>query len=462
MSLKTTDNNQNDINSNNKSSLKRELGLWAVICLGISATIGSGIFSTMSEVAAIAGSGIFLLLAFVIGGLLQIPSSLIFAELSSAYPEDGGFYVYLREAGSKCMAFLAGWTVFWASDPPSVSIMALALVNYLAVLLPFDTLVLRIIVCCLILFFTLLNVRSVKGGGIVMSIITFIKVVPFIAIIGIGVFFLQQNILIPSETNQFMPNGFFGEMGIVTLFAATATTTLSYDGLFAASYMSGEIKNPKKNLPRGLIITVLVIVALYSALMFVSCGLVDIQEIAESSAPMALVASKLPFVGEYAGTVVAVIAVIVITGTISSAIMYQPRAQYAMAKDGYFFKFFALEHKKYNTPYGALLADAAVIIVFTFVGDLSAILGYFTFICLIKNFVSIGTIYILRRKDNYNPSYKMPLGNILPAVALVVNLCLIFSTFVASPVGCGISASILIGTGLIAYFIWDKRKKKDK
>lgn len=91
-----------------KQELQRKLGLWAVIALGVGTTIGSGIFSTLSEVAGIAGSSIILIIAFAVGGLLQIPSNFVYAELASAYPEDGGYYVYIRETGSKKFAFLTG------------------------------------------------------------------------------------------------------------------------------------------------------------------------------------------------------------------------------------------------------------------------------------------------------------------------------------------------------------------
>lgn len=91
-----------------ETKLERKLGLWAVITLGLGATIGTGIFSTMSEVAAVAGSSLILVLAFIIGGLLQIPSNFCYAELASAYPQNGGYYVYIKEAGSRGLAFFCG------------------------------------------------------------------------------------------------------------------------------------------------------------------------------------------------------------------------------------------------------------------------------------------------------------------------------------------------------------------
>ena len=137
--------------SENKNELARKLGLGAVIALGVGTTVGSGIFSSLSEVANAAGSSLFLVLAYIIGGLLQIPSNFVYSELASAYPEDGGQYVYFREAGSRPLAFLCGWISFWATDPPSISIMALAIVNYLAFFVPIHGLVLKLVAVVFVL-----------------------------------------------------------------------------------------------------------------------------------------------------------------------------------------------------------------------------------------------------------------------------------------------------------------------
>lgn len=149
----------------------------------------------MSQVAATAGSAVILIMAFAIGGLLQIPSNFVYAELASAYPEDGGYYIYIRETGSKRLAFLTGWACFWAIDPPSISIMALGLVGYLAVLLPFSDWALRIIAAGVIILFMFIHLRTVKGGGIVQTVLTVLKVLPFIVIVGIGIFFLNGEFL---------------------------------------------------------------------------------------------------------------------------------------------------------------------------------------------------------------------------------------------------------------------------
>lgn len=440
----------------NKQELSRKLGLGAVIALGVGTTVGSGIFSSLSEVAAAAGSSLFLVLAFVIGGLLQIPANFCYAELASAYPEDGGQYVYFREAGSRPLAFLCGWISFWATDPPSISIMALAIVNYLAFFLPLHGLVLKLVAVAFVLFFMCIHLRSVEGGGAFQTIITALKILPFALIIGIGLFFINGDLFLSGARLSTATSG-----GLMALIAGVSATTWSYDGMGAACYMSGEIKDPEKNMPRGLILTAVVVLALYAGLTTVASGLLSVEELASSDAPIALLASKIPAIGNYAGTVVAVMAIIVVIGSLSSCIMYQPRIEYAMAKDNLFFKSFAKVHPKYETPYFSIIVQCAVAIVLIFATSLSDLLGYFTLVALLKNFLTFGTIFVLRRKEGYDPAYRMPGGYIMPIVAMFMTGTLIVGQFTYAPLAGIVCALVAVGTGLPAFYMWDRKNKKD-
>lgn len=437
------------------NELGRKLGVGAVIALGVGTTVGSGIFSSLSEVANAAGSTLFLVLAFVIGGLLQIPANFCYAELASAYPEDGGQYVYFREAGSRPLAFLCGWISFWATDPPSISIMALAIVNYLGFFLPLHGLVLKCVAVAFVLLFMCMHLRSVEGGGAFQTIITALKILPFAFIIGVGIFCINGDTFMSGETLSGFTSG-----GMTALIAGVAATTWSYDGMAAPCYMSGEIKNPEKNMPLGLILTAVVVLVLYGGLTAVASGLLGIDELASSDAPIALLASKLPGIGHFAGTMVAVMAIIVVIGSLSSCIMYQPRIEYAMAKDNLFFKSFAKVHPKYETPYFSILVQCAVAIVLIFATSLSDLLGYFTMVALLKNLLTFGTIFFLRRKEGYNPAYRMPLGYLCPIVAMFMTATLIWGEITYAPIPAILCAVIAVGTGLPAFYMWDRQNKK--
>ena len=119
-----------------QGKLKRKLGLGAALAVAVGTTVGSGIFSSLAEVAGASGSALMMIASFVIGGLIMIPQNLLYAELASAYPEDGGQYTWLKEAGWRPVAFLNGWLAFWATDPSTCSVMSLAIASYLAFFIP--------------------------------------------------------------------------------------------------------------------------------------------------------------------------------------------------------------------------------------------------------------------------------------------------------------------------------------
>jgi fructoselysine transporter len=431
--------------------LKRKLGLWAAIAISAGTTIGSGIFSSLGEVAGACGAGVLVILSFLIGGLINIPANLCYAELATAYPEDGGQYVYFREAGSKPLAFLCGWISFWATDPPSISIMALAIANYLGFFVPIPGLALRVIAVALVLVFMLIHLRSVEGGGSWQTFITIFKILPFVLLIGIGIFYIRgENITGPALAGS--------SVGIVALLAGISATTWSFDGMAAVCYMTGEIKEPKKTMPRALVISVLVVMAIYVLLSTVATGLLPIEELAGSDAPVALAASRIPVIGGAAGVLTAIMAIIVIIGSLSSCIMFQPRIEYAMAKDGLFFKAFAKVHPKWETPYFSILVQCAVAILLIFASTLSDLLGYFTLVALVKNFLTFGTIFVLRRKKSgYEPLWKMPAGYFMAGIAMFMTGTLIVSTFAWAPIPGLVCAIVAIATGLPVYYYWSKK-----
>jgi len=442
-------------------SLTRKLGLPAAIAISVGTTVGSGIFSSLGEVAGAAGTALFVILAFLIGGLMNVPANLVYGELASAYPENGGQYVYFREAGLRPVAFLCGWISFWATDPPSISIMALAISSYLGFLIPgLGGFALKCIAVLLVLVFMVIHLRSVEAGGGWQTFITFFKILPFVLLIGIGFFFIHGS-------NLSTPAAIGAPVGILALLAGVSATTWSFDGMAAVCYMGGEIKDAKRNLPRALIISVAVVSGIYILLSIVVGGLLPFNELSGNDTAVASAAAKIPFIGTGAGTITAIMAIIVIIGSLSSCVMFQPRIEYAMARDGLFFKIFGKVHPKWETPYVSILIQCAVAIVLIFAANLVTLLGYFTLVALLKNFLTFCMLFVLRHKAkkdpnfNYKPTWKAPIGIVMAVIAVFMTGTLIYSTFLWAPWPGLISALIAIATGLPAYFFWNSRIKKE-
>ena len=173
-----------------EKELTRKLGMMAALVLGVGTTVGSGIFTSVGVVAGTAGTPIMTILAFLIGGIIMIPQNLCYTELMTAYPEDGLFVVYFREAGWNFLSFFGGWSCFWATDPVGIAIMALTVANYLAYFTGWSTGIIRAVSIILIVGFTLLHMIKMDAGAKFQNIITSIKIIPFIILVVVGLFFV--------------------------------------------------------------------------------------------------------------------------------------------------------------------------------------------------------------------------------------------------------------------------------
>ncbi|MEN0577955.1 fructoselysine transporter, APC superfamily [Phytobacter palmae] len=436
--------------------LQRKLGFWAVLAIAVGTTVGSGIFVSVGEVAKAAGSPWLTVLAFVIGGLIVIPQMCVYAELSTAYPENGADYIYLKNAGSRPLAFLSGWASFWANDAPSLSIMALAVVSNFNFLMPLDPLTGKLVATALIVMFMLLHLRSVEGGAAFQTLITIAKIIPFTIVIGVGIFWFKTDNFAAPEASATVT----ATSGIMALLAGVSATSWSYTGMASICYMTGEIKNPGKTMPRALIGSCLLVLVLYSLLALVISGLMPFEKLSASETPISDALTYIPALGSMAGIFVAITAMIVILGSLSSCVMYQPRLEYAMAKDKLFFKCFAHVHPKYNTPDVSIILQGALGIFFIFVSDLTSLLGYFTLVMCFKNTLTFGSIIWCRKRDDYKPLWRTPLFGLMTFLAICSSLILVASTFVWAPIPGLICALIVIATGLPAYAFWEKRNRR--
>ncbi|WP_342043103.1 amino acid permease [Bacillus sp. OTU2372] len=430
-------------------TLTRKLGFWSALAIAVGTTVGSGIFVSSGDVAKAAGTPSISILAWIIGGLIAIPQVMVLAELSTAYPENGSGYVYLNKAGWRPLAFLYGWATFWALDPPSISIMALAIVSYLATFFPFFSGIAgKLLGVAIILVITSIHYRSVKEGGLFQVIITAVKIIPFIIVIVLGLMYMK------ASNFSYVP-----AHGAVktSLIGGVSATTWAYTGMAAICFMAGEFKNPGKILPRALISSVFIVLALYTLLAICVIGLMPFDKLIHSNAAVSEAVSYIPGLSHIASSFVAITAIIVILGSLSSCIMFQPRLEYAMAKDGLFFQRFAKVHPKYETPSFSIIIQVTYACILVFMSNLTALLGYFTLIQLVINILDFAAVYKCRKRDDYNPIYRMPMWKLTTILAILGASWLAWGTFTWAPWQGMIAAFIVIATGLPVYFYWNKR-----
>ncbi|MHC1739019.1 MAG: amino acid permease [Ignavibacteriaceae bacterium] len=420
---------------------KRELNLLQIAAIIIGAVIGSGVFLNIPIVADIAGSPGLTIVIWILGGVLWLPQILILAELSTAYPNQGGPYYYIHKAGSPYLAFQYTWTAFLTSDTPSLTIIALIASSAISFFFPFlaDTFYGKMFAASLILVFTVIQYRSVKLGGNVQVILTISKLLPLLGIVFVGLSYIGSNL-------SFLGSSLPGSNSLFNKIVGGVSATIwAYAGFMNILYMGGEIKNPVKNLPRALIGSIIFVIFTYALIAFSTFMIVPFENVVASKGEILNPFIYIPFVSDISGSIFSIVIFISMLGVLNSIMMAQPRLEYAMAKDGLFFPLFGKLHPKYLTPHYSIVIQATIAILLLFLGDVESLLGYFTISYTIQNSLVYGSIISLRKKEEYIPAYKIKFPVFLAILSILIQIYFSFGAFIAFPL-----YSLLVSMGFIA------------
>ena len=421
----------------------------------VGTVIGSGVFITLPIVARASGSPWMAALAWLVGGLIWIPQILIVTEMATAYPEEGFGYLYLSKAGSPLLGFLYVWTVFWTSDTPSISIICLTAISALAAFSPVfnDPFVNRLLAVLLIAALTVPHYRDVRSGGNMQVFLTVAKLLPLLLLVILGFYYFKPgHFQIPVVDVQTQKSVF------QLLGAGAAATVWSYAGFPNILYMAGEIKSPGRTLPLSLIGSVLFVTLAYALISIATSAIIPHNELAAISGGFANPFAYLPVMSHFAAVFLAIAAFISMVGAASACIMVQPRIEYALARDGLFFKPFAHVHPRYQTPDYSILIQSGLAGILALVGGLEALLGYFTLSYIAQNALVYGAIFWLRKRDDYRPTFFSPAWRIMLLLSLLSQLYLLYGTFLAYSLAGVFTAAALMVTGVPVYF-WFKNKK---
>ncbi len=438
------------------TELKRQLSLSHSLAIIIGTVIGSGVFIQLPFVQQATGSSGLAVVAWLIGGLIWLPQIFILAEMGTAYPDQGFGYLYLQKAGSPPLAFLYVWTVFWTSDTPSITILTVAAVAALDVFYPVlsDTILTKLIATAIIIMLTAVHYRSIRQGGRLQIVLTIVKVSPLILLSCIGLFFLRSPHL--SFQSELMTD----KSLFVLLSAGVAATVWSYAGFPNILYMAGEIRNPGRNLPLALLGSLVLVTLVYVLVALATGAMVPHEELINISGGFANPFKYLPWFAAIAAGFLALAAFTSMVGCANACIMVQPRIEYAIARDGLFFNVFGKLHPRFGTPSNSLLIQSGVAILMIYIGGIEALMGYFTLSYILQNLLVYCTIFWLRRRDDYQPSYRSPAWILMASLAILFQVLLLFGTFEAFPTD-GVLASLgLILTGLPVYFFFKRRRDK--
>ena len=441
-----------------KIALPRVLSLWDVVMIVIGGVIGSGIFLSPSEIAAAVPAPLLMLAVWVVGGLLSFFGAVAFAELGAAMPEAGGVYVYLREAFGPLLSFLFGWTLFLVIDSGAIATLAVAFShNILPRFVDMTPLVKKLIAAAFVAFLGAVNYVGVRWGSRLQNILTYIKT-GAIGIIVVGVFVFARS---HGNTSNFIePSpgpfnfGLFGAFGV-----GLVASLWAYKGWESATYSAGEVKNPRRNLPLGILVGTVAVIALYLVANLAYLYVLPVGKIAASEGRVALDVMELVS-GPFGASLITFLILFSILGAANQNILCSPRVYFAMARDGLFFKKIAECHPKFLTPHVSIVAISVWSILLTLTGTFRQLFTYVIFGEWVFFGLTVAAVIVLRKKrPDLERPYKTWGYPVTPVIFILAALYIAFasllSAFWNALAGLGI-----ICLGIPAYLYWKGKLEK--
>jgi basic amino acid/polyamine antiporter, APA family len=425
------------------SQFKRSISKWSLVLLTINSVIGAGIFGLPSKIFAL--SGVYSLLAFGVCAIVVMVFVLCFAEVSSRFDKTGGPYTYAYAALGAFPGFLTGWLLLLSRIFNYAALINL-LVIYLSFLSPAFTGPWSRIICILFLtgFYTLVNHIGVKDSTRFNNILTIAKLLPLAIFIIVGLFHIQPGSLKTTNAIEFSS---FTTSVLLLVFA--------FGGFESVLINTGEVQNPRKNLPFALITAFIVITLFYCLIQWVAIG--TLPGLASSQKPLADAA--LLFMGGWGGILIATGAVVSITGTLNAIVLGGSRLPFAFSKENQFPKVFSFIHPVRNTPTWSLvlfvIITAAVSIAWTFISALT--IGSIIRV-LIYLMVSISLIRLRKLRPGETEFFRARYGYFLAVASIGFAVWLLLSIKEKELRDVGIAAAM----GIALYVLFRLFKNKGK
>lgn len=434
--------------------LRREISLTGLTMIAIGSCVGSGIFLTPADSMKALGHSGWVLLVWAIGGLVTFLGAITFAELGSRYPKSGGVYVYLKEAYGDIFGFLYGWIILFIVNTGALAALATAFAGFLKFYFPINEAQKTIVAISVIVGLTLLNVIGVGVSQIFAKLFTSLKLMAILAIVLIGAYFaMDTNHQHVFDLSQDTP-----EQLTQAILLAFVGVFWSFGGWHHATYLSGEVKQPKRNVPLAMLLGTATVTIVYLLVIWAYMMLLPEHVMALSTE---VAGDAVNAVIDGGGKLVTLAITISIFGTIGIYTMTAPRIYHAMAEDGLFFKSLSKLHPKYQTPYVAMLFQMvwACILILIW-GSFSSLITFVTFMDIVFMALATASIFVLRRKqsDQEMPSFVVPLYPIIPILFLIVTVAFVINTMVALPTESWAGVGILL-LGVGAYFFFKRDMK---
>jgi APA family basic amino acid/polyamine antiporter len=447
----------NDLKTTPEPSLARRLGPFDATMIVMGGIIGAGIFVNPSVVARQVHTPMLVLGAWLIGGVIALIGAFVYAELAVLQPRVGGQYAYLRDAYHPIVAFLYGWTLLLVVQTGGMAGAAIIFGRYFRELsglaIPEQA-----IAAVTLGVLTLINCFGIRSGSNVQSALMLMKLAAIALLIGVGWFVAgpatDSMISVPAPVNN--------EGGPLTgLAAAMVPVLFAYGGWQTATFVSGEMRNPKRDLPRGLFIGVTGVIILYLFVTYVCLRVLGIAGLATTTTPASEVMRQA--LGARGAKLIACGIAISTVGFLSQSILTAPRVYYAMARDGVFFKAVGRLNPRTRVPVIAIVLQGVWAAVVAMTGRYEQILNYVVTIDVLFFGLTGASLLVFRaraRRDGTEQAQgdliRVPWHPITTGLFVVACWGVAISTLVRFPQNARIGVAIL-GLGALVYRFWARR-----
>jgi APA family basic amino acid/polyamine antiporter len=427
-------------------ALRRRLGLFDATMLVMGGIIGSGIFVNPAVVATSVHTPLLIVGVWLIGGAIAIAGAFVYAELAARRPEVGGQYAYLRDAWGPMPAFLYGWSLLLVIQSGGMAAVAITFARYfheLTGLAVPDGAVAAAVLALL----TAINCLGVKAGSNVQSTLMVLKIAAIGALVLCGLLLAGPHQGPARPTEPFAPLG---------LLAALTPVMFAYGGWQTASFVAAEMRDPRRDLARGLLFGVIGVVALYTAVALTCVLVLGPQGLADTKTPASAVMRLA--LGDTGGTLIALGIAISALGFLSQSMLTAPRVYFAMAEDRLFFRKIAEVSKATRVPVFAILLQGAVAIAIALSGTYGTILNYVVSVDFIWFAMTGAALFVFRRRDaDGSDGFRAPGHPVTTGLFVLACVAVVIATLASHPADSAIGFAILLA-GVPAFLYWQSRR----
>lgn len=429
------------------TTLKRMLGAPTTLFIGMGVAIGSGIFRTPGEVAAILPTPTLIILAWIAGGVIVLMQGMVTAELATRFPRAGGEYVFLREAYGPFVAFFFGWayTVFIIGG--GAATIARGMGDFASQLLQIDASWSGPIAAGAIVLVIVVNSLGLRAGAGAQNVLTIAKISALVVIVIVGIAFSGEPVMAGQIGSDALPS-----TSAAMFLAAMLPILWSYDGTTDAVKLAEEIRDVRRALPRALIGSAVVLTVLYVLVNVALMRVVPVHEMAGQEFVPGMAFQRL--FGPAGRSAMLVTAIVVCLGSLSSTVLATIRVPFALARDGLTFSFMA-HMSKGQAPVYALVVAGLVAVVLVLNRGFMQVLGIYFFASAILFGLSYASLIVFRLRESKFPdnAFKCPAGIAQAVFLILVQISIAAYIAVHSPQDAGYTAIMLALFGLL-YFFW--------